>query len=79
MTRRRLSTAGIAALPESAMPSASAIDAIDDAVPIVLQVPEERDMDCSASRNSSCVISPAFTISENFQRCVPEPTRSPWK
>ena len=79
MTRRRESTAGIAALPDSAMPSASAMDAIVEAVPMVLQVPEDRDIDASASRNSSCVISPAFTASENFHRCVPDPTRSPRK
>ncbi len=79
ITLRRLSTPGMAALPESAMPSASAMEAMVEAVPIVLQVPEERLIDASASRNSSCVISPAFTISENFHRCVPEPTRSPRK
>ena len=39
ITRRRLSTAGMAALPDSAMPSASAMDAMVEAVPIVLQVP----------------------------------------
>ncbi len=37
--RRSACTAGIAALPGSAMPSASAIDAIVDAVPITAQVP----------------------------------------
>ena len=71
--------AEIAALPESAMPSASAMEAMVEAVPIVLQVPVERLIEASASRNSACVISPAFTISENFHRCVPEPTRSPRK
>ena len=79
MTRRRLSTAGIAALPDSAMPSASAIDAMVLAVPIVLHEPGERDIDASASTNSSAVISPAFTASEKRQRCVPEPTFSPRK
>ena len=79
MTRRRESTAGIAAFPDSAMPSASAIEAMVLAVPIVLQVPDDRLIEASASRNSSCVISPAFTASENFHRCVPEPTRSPRK
>ena len=79
ITRRRLSTAGIAALPDSAMPSASAMLAMVDAVPIVLQVPVERDMEASASRNSACVISPAFTASENFHRWVPDPTLSPRK
>ena len=61
------------------MPKASAIEAIVLAVPIVLQVPEERDIDASASRKSSWLISPAFTASENFHRCVPDPTRSPRK
>ena len=79
MTRRRLSTAGMAALPESAMPIASAMEAMLEAVPMVLQLPGERDMEASASRKSSAVISPAFTASENFQRWVPEPTRSPRK
>jgi hypothetical protein len=37
--RRSACTAGIAALPGSAMPSASAIDAMVEAVPITAQVP----------------------------------------
>ena len=45
----------------------------------MLQDPADRDIDASASRNSSGVISPAFTASENRQRRVPEPTRSPRK
>ncbi len=49
------------------------------AVPIVLHEPGERDIDASASTNSSAVISPAFTASLNFHRWVPEPTRSPRK
>ena len=69
ITRRRESTAGIAALPESAMPSASAIEAMVEAVPMVLQEPAERDIEASASRNSSWVMSPAFTASENCHRC----------
>ena len=79
ITRRRESTAGIAALPDSAMPSASAMLAMVDAVPIVLHDPALRDIDASASANSAIVISPAFTASENFHRCVPDPTRSPRK
>ena len=59
------------------MPSASTMLAMVEAVPIVLQDPAERDIEASASTNSSAVISPAFTASENFQRWVPEPTRSP--
>ncbi|MNU09006.1 hypothetical protein D3C72_2553260 [compost metagenome] len=61
------------------MPSDSIIEAMVEAVPMVLQVPVERDIEASASRNSSWVISPALTASENFHRCVPEPTRSPRK
>src|SRR2546430_8124975 len=42
--RRRESGAGIAALPGSVMPRASAIEAIVDAVPMTMQWPDERDM-----------------------------------
>ena len=52
-TRRRESTAGIAALVGSPMPSASTIDAIVDAVPIVMQWPAERDMHDSTSTMSA--------------------------
>ena len=79
ITRRRLSTAGIAALPDSAIPNASAMLAIVLAVPIVLHDPGDRLIDASASRKSACDISPAFTASLNFHRCVPDPTRSPRK
>src|SRR3989442_498166 len=41
-TYRRASTAGIAALPGMPTPTASIIDAIVDAVPIVMQCPSER-------------------------------------
>ena len=77
MTRRRLSTAGIAALPESASPSASIMEAMVEAVPIVLQDPGDRLMAASASRNSARVISPALIASDICQSAVPEPTRSP--
>ena len=56
MVRRRESTAGMAAFPDSAIPSASAIDAIVEAVPIVLHDPAERLIDASASKKSSAVI-----------------------
>src|SRR6266850_519673 len=52
----RASTAGIAALPGMPTPSASIIDAIVDAVPIVMQWPWERCMQDSASWNSSSEI-----------------------
>jgi hypothetical protein len=59
------------------MPSASTIEAIVDAVPIVMQCPAERDMHDSTSTMSSSFISPVFSISVNFQTCVPEPMSSP--
>ena len=63
---RRESTAGIAALVGRPMPSASTIDAIVDAVPIVMQWPAERDMHASTSSMSAGFISPVFSISVNF-------------
>ncbi len=77
ITRRRLSTAGIAALPESAIPSASVMLAMVEAVPMVLQEPGERLIAASASRKSAFDIVPAFTASDICQSAVPEPTRSP--
>jgi hypothetical protein len=59
------------------MPSASTIDAIVDAVPIVMQWPAERDMHDSTSTMSASFISPVFNISVNFHTCVPEPMSSP--
>ncbi len=57
------------------MPSASAIEAMVEAVPIVsCSCRPSGSCAASASRNSSSVISPAFTISENFPDGVPEPT-----
>ena len=72
-----MSTAGMAALPESAMPSASVMLAIVEAVPMVLHEPGERLIAASASRKSSRLIVPAFTASDICQSAVPEPTRSP--
>ena len=76
-TLRRASTAGIAALPGSAMPSASTTQAIVDAVPIVMQCPADRDMHASASMNSAIDILPARTSASNFQTSVPEPMSRP--
>ena len=59
-TRRRESTAGIAALVGSPMPSASTIEAIVEAVPMVMQWPAERDMHDSASIMSASLILPAI-------------------
>jgi hypothetical protein len=55
------------------MPSDSTIEAIVEAVPIVMQWPRERFMHDSASVNSSCVIEPARTSSDICHTPVPEP------
>ena len=60
------------------MPSASAIDAIVDAVPIVMQCPFDRAMHPSANTHSSAVIRPASSSSSNRHTAVPEPTSAPW-
>ena len=60
------------------MPRASAIDAIVDAVPIVMQCPFDRAMHPSANTHSSAVIRPASSSSSNRQTAVPEPTSAPW-
>jgi len=76
-TWRRASTAGIAALCGRLVPSASAMQAIVDAVPIVLQVPAERDMPASAARNSLSLSVPALTCSDSRHTAVPEPMSLP--
>ena len=76
-TLRRESTAGMAALVGRPMPSASTIDAIVDAVPIVMQWPGERDMHDSTSSMSAGFISPVFSISVTFHTIVPEPISVP--
>lgn len=53
---RRESTAGRAADPGSWTPSASATQAIVEAVPMVMQCPRLRDMQISASAQSAAVI-----------------------
>ncbi len=74
---RRESTAGQAAEPGSCMPSASAMQAIVEAVPIVMQCPLERAMRPSAKKHSSSVIRPVFRSSSNFRTWVPDPTSWP--
>ena len=59
------------------MPSASAMLAIVEAVPIVMQWPLLRDWPASASKKSSQVICRPRTSSENFQTIVPEPMSPP--
>ena len=55
------------------MPSDSTIEAIVDAVPIVMQWPRERFMHDSASMNSCWLIVPARTSSDICHTPVPEP------
>jgi hypothetical protein len=74
---RRASTAGIAALPGSPSPSASTIDAMVEAVPMVMQWPCERCMQLSASWNSSMVSLPARRSSDIDHTLVPDPMSWP--
>ena len=71
------STAGMLVLPGSASPSASTIDVIVLAVPIVLQVPGERVIRASSSRHSSSGRRPAWYSPQNISVCVPAPTIRP--
>lgn len=57
--RRRLSGAGMAALPGRAIPRASAMLAMVEAVPMTMQLPAERQMASSTAPYSSGVIVPA--------------------
>ena len=54
-------------------PSASTIEAMVEAVPMVMQWPELRFIAASASWNSSIVISPARSCSLIEMMLVPEP------
>ncbi len=77
VSRRRESAAGQAADPGSCMPSASAMHAIVEAVPMVMQWPQDLAMPLSATTHSSCVIRPAASSCSNRQMCVPDPTSAP--
>ena len=68
----------MAAQPGNDIPSASARQFIDSAVPIVLQWPAEGPDDAINSVNSLALISPRAIISRAVQRIVPEPVRFPW-
>ncbi len=59
------------------MPSASAMLAMVEAVPMVMQWPWLRDWPASASKKSSQVFWPPRTSSENFHTIVPEPMSPP--
>ena len=55
------------------------MDAMVEAVPMVMQWPAERDCALSASWNSCSDMVPARTASENCQTDVPEPMSWLWK
>ena len=68
------SAAGIDDAPGNARPIASAIDIMVAAVPITMQVPNERAMPPSISFQSSSVMFPARFSSQYFQTSEPEPS-----
>ena len=65
ISKRRASTAGQVADPESCMPRASATLAIVDAVPMVMQWPADRAMQPSATWQSASDMRPAATSASN--------------
>ena len=73
----RLSGAGVPAIPGIVVPSASATQAIVEAVPIVLQWPLLRIIEDSDVRNASSDSVPARTSSLSRQTSVPQPSAAP--
>ena len=71
------SAAGIDDAPGSDSPSASAIAIMVAAVPITMQVPNERAMPPSISFHCSSVMLPARFSIQYFQTSEPEPRYSP--
>ncbi len=72
-----LSAAGIEDAPGSDKPIASAIAIMVAAVPMVMQVPNERAMPFSISSHSASLILPARFSSQYFQTSEPEPRYLP--
>ena len=72
-----LSAAGIDDAPGSDSPIASAIAIMVAAVPMVMQVPNERAMPFSISSHSASVMLPARFSSQYFQTSEPEPSCLP--
>src|SRR5215813_7101615 len=64
------SAAGMLDAPDSVMPSASAAAAIVDAVPIVMQVPNERAIPSSISLHAQSSRRPARFSAQYFQTSV---------
>ena len=73
------SAAGIEAAPGSVSPSASAMDVMVEAVPMVMQVPCERAMPASMSFHCWFVMAPASFSAQYFQTSEPEPRILPPK
>ena len=73
------SAAGIDDAPGSDRPSASAIAIMVAAVPITMQVPNERAMPPSISFHSSSVMLPARFSVQYFQTSEPEPRYWPFQ
>jgi hypothetical protein len=71
------SGAGIDEAPGKASPSASVIAIIVAAVPITMQVPNEREMPPSISFHSSSPMRPARFSSQYFHASEPEPSTLP--
>jgi hypothetical protein len=71
------SAAGIDDAPGSVSPSASTADVIVDAVPIVMQVPNERAMPSSISRQEHSSNAPARRSVQYFQTSLPDPRICP--
>jgi hypothetical protein len=71
------SGAGIEDEPGSEKPMASITDIMVAAVPMVMQVPCERAIPCSISRQSASVMLPARFSSQYFQVSEPEPSTFP--
>src|SRR5579864_3515378 len=74
---RLVSAAGIDELKGNAMPIVSAIDAMVEAVPIVLHVPLLRDMAISDRASSLSFGDRLPSSCSIFQMWVPDPTISP--
>jgi hypothetical protein len=69
-TARRESTAGIAAFPGRVSPSDSTMQAIVEAVPMVMQCPADRLMQLSASMNSCCHQAGLHRLAEPPNHCA---------
>ena len=67
------SAAGTDDAPGSVSPNASTADVIVDAVPIVMQVPKERAMPSSISRQEHSSRVPARRSVQYFHTSLPEP------